>query len=280
MMKLSLSPAFIKKTLKILAISTAVIAVTGFLLLPAVLRPMLERKISEAIHRKVAIRKVYINPFTLAFALQGVTINQRDSPEVMLSFDEFYVNVQSLSVVKRGLIVSSVRLVKPYVNAARNRDLTYNFSDLLAPAPTPPKDEKPKEPFKFSINNIEVVNGSADFYDAPKNTRHTVRDVNISVPFLSNLPYDLSSYVEPFFEATVNGTAIVFKGKTLPFDETLETTLDINLKDVDLPHYLAYSPVPLNFRLLSGALDVQATVSFKQFNDRSPDGLGQGYGHL
>ncbi len=56
-----------------------------------------------------------------------------------------------------------------------------------------------QEPFKFSINNIEVVNGSADFYDAPKNTRHTVRDVNISVPFLSNLPYDLSSYVEPFF---------------------------------------------------------------------------------
>ncbi len=46
-----------------------------------------------------------------------MTINQRDSPEVMLSFDEFYVNVQSLSVVKRGLIVSSVRLVKPYVNA-------------------------------------------------------------------------------------------------------------------------------------------------------------------
>ncbi len=35
-------------------------------------------------------------------------------------------------------------------------------------------------------------------------------------------------------------------------------------------YYLAYSPVPLNFRLLSGALDVQATVSFKQFKERSP----------
>ena len=270
MRKPSLSPAFIKKTLKILAISLAVIAITGFLILPAILRPVLERKMSEAIHRRVAIRKVYINPFVLSFALRGVTINQRDSPEVMVSFDEFYVNVQSMSVVKRGLIVSSVRLVKPYVNVMRNKDLTYNFSDLIVPGVAPPKEEKPQQPFKFSINNIEVVNGSADFYDAPKNARHIVRDVNIAVPFLSDLPYDLSSYVEPSFRATVNDTAIVLKGKTLPFAESLETTLDINLKDVNLPQYLEYSTVPLKFKLLSGRLDVQATVSFKQFKDRPP----------
>jgi uncharacterized protein involved in outer membrane biogenesis len=270
MLKLLLSPAFIKKALKILAISLAVIAVTGFLILPAILRPVLERKLSEAIHRQVAVGKVYFNPFMLSFALQGVKINQRDSSEVMLSFDEFYVNVQSLSVVKRGLIVSSVRLVKPYVNAARNNDLTYNFSDLLAPGAAQPEEEKPQEPFKFSINNIEVVNGSADFYDAPKNTRHTVRDMNIAVPFLSNLPYDLSSYVQPFFEATVNGNVIALKGKTLPFNETLDTTVDINWKGLDIPHYLAYSPVPLKIRLLSGTLDVQATLSFRQFKDRPP----------
>ncbi len=269
-MKLSFSPAIIKKVFKILALFLAVIAVTGFLILPAVLRPVLEKKISEAIHRPVAIRAVYINPFTLAFALRGVTISQRDSSEVMLSFDEFYVNVQSLSVVKGGLIVSSIRLVKPYVNVTRNRDLSYNFSDLLTTGTTPTKGEKPKEPLKFSLNNIEVVNGSADFFDAPRNTRHTVRDVNIAVPFVSDLPYDLSSYVQPAFEATVNGTAIALKGKTLPFNESLETTLDINWKGLDIPHYLTYSPVPLKIQLLSGTLDVQATISFRKFKDRPP----------
>ncbi len=270
MLKLPLSRAVIKKTFKVFAISVAVIAITGFLLLPAILRPVLEKKISEAIHRTVTIRRVYINPFALSFALRGVTINQRDSPEVMLSFDEFYVNVQALSAVKGGLIVSSVRLVKPYVNVTRNKDLSYSFSDLTAAAPAKPKEEKEKEPFKFSINNIEVKDGSADFIDAPRNTRHTVRDVNIAVPFLSNLPYYISSYVEPFFQATINGTAIVLKGKTLPFNESLQTTVDVNLKGVDLPYYLAYSPVPLNFRLLSGLLDVQAAVSFQQFKERPP----------
>jgi len=245
MMKPPLSPVFIKKAAKILAVSAVVIAVTGFFLLPVLLRPVLESTISKAIHRQVAIRKVSINPFTLAFALQGVTINQRDSSEVMVSFDEFYVNVQAMSVVKRGLIVSSVRLTKPYVNVTRNKDLTYNFSDLLVPGAAPPKEEKPQEPFKFSINNIELKNGSADFFDTPRNTRHTVRDVNISVPFISDLPYDLTSYVQPYFEATINGTTIALKGKTRPFDESLETTMDINLKDVNLPYYMAYCPVQL-----------------------------------
>ncbi len=143
MLKLFLSPSFIKfmkKTAKLIAIAAAIIAVTGFLILPAILRPILEKKISETIHRGTAVRKVYINPFTLAFALKGVTISQRDSSDVMLSFDEFYVNVQSLSVVKGGLIISSVRLVKPYVNVTRNKDLSYNFTDLLGPGTAPTKE--------------------------------------------------------------------------------------------------------------------------------------------
>ena len=270
MLRFSPNPTCIKKTVTWLAISTAVIAIMGFLVLPAVLRPMLERKISETIHRTAAIRRVYINPFALSFALRGVTINQRDSSEVMLSFDEFYVNVQALSVVKRGLIVSSVRLVKPYVSVTRNKDLSYNFTDLTTVGPAPAKNEKKQEPFKFSINNIEVVDGSADFFDAPRNVRHTVRDVNLSVPFLSNLPYYLESYVEPSLQATINGTAIAFRGKTLPFDASLDTIVDVNLKDIDLPYYLAYSPIPLNFRLLSGKLDVQTTVSFREFKERPP----------
>ena len=270
MRKLALSPALIKKAAKILVISTTVIAVTGFLILPAVLRPVLEKKMNEALHRPVAIRSVYFNPFVLSFALKGVTIGQRDGSGIMVSFDEFYVNLQAMSAIKRGLIVSSVRLIKPYVNVARKKDLTYSVTDLLTPAAPPSKEAIPKEPFRFSINNIEVKDGSADFFDEPKDTHHTVRSVNLSVPFLSNLPYDLESYVEPFFTATVNGTAIEFKGRTLPFEESRETTLDVDIKDIDLAYYMAYSPVPLRFKVLSGGLDVQATVSFKQFKDRQP----------
>lgn len=271
MLNIPFSPTFLRKAGLWSGGILAVIAAIGFLVVPAVLRPVLEQKISEAIHRTVSVRKLSFNPFALSLALRGVTINQRDSSEVMLSFDEFSVNLEAMSAVKRGLIVSSVRLVRPYVRIARNKDLTYSFSDLLAPAPAgQPAGKEPREPLRFSINNIEVQDGSADLFDAPRNTRHTVRNVNISVPFVSNLPYDLTSYVEPFFEATINNNAFVLRGKTRPFDESRETTVDVELKDLDLPYYLAYSPVPLNVRLLSGKLDVQVSIAFRQFKDRQP----------
>jgi hypothetical protein len=270
MIRPSLSRFFTKRNAAILALSLAVIAAGAFLFLPAVIRQVLEWKISEAVHRQVTIRKVYFNPFALELALRGVMVSQRASSDTMLSFDEFSVNVQSLSVVKRGLIVDSVRLVKPYVNLVRNKDLTYNFSDLAGSGTTPPEAKEQQAPFKFSINYIEVVDGSADLYDAPRNIKHTVRDLHISVPFLSNFPDHRASYVEPSFEATVNGTAIAFKGKSLPFDESHETMMDINLENISLTHYLEYNPVPFHFKLLSGGLDVRAKLSFKQFKERSP----------
>jgi hypothetical protein len=266
--------AFLKKAVKRTLITLAVIAVAGFLLVPAILRPTLERKASEALHRKVSIRSVYFNPFTLAFALRGVTVGQRDSSGVLFSFDEFYVNMEAMSIVRRGLIVSSLRLVNPYLNAVRNKDLSYNFSDLLGVGAAKSAEQTSEgaapEPFRFSINNIEVVNGNADFDDIPRGIRHTVRGLHLSVPFISDLPYYVSSYVEPFFLATINGTPIVLKGKTMPFNESLQTTLDINWKNVDVPHYLAYSPVPLTLQLLSGKLDVQARLSFRQYPNRPP----------
>ncbi len=269
-MRPSLSRLFTKRTAAILALSAAAIAATIFLLLPAVIRPVLEKKISETVNRRVVIHKVYFNPFALEFALRGMTVSQRDSSDIMLSFDELSVNVQAKSVFKGGLIIDSVRLVKPYVNIVRNRDLTYNFSDLTGPGSTPPKAEEQQKPFRFWIDNIEVVDGSADFHDTPKNITHTVRDLYLSVPFLSNFPDHNASYVEPSLKATVNGTTIMLKGKTLPFDESLETTMDIDLENIGLQHYLEYSPVLPQFKLVSGGLDVRARVSFKQFKKGPP----------
>jgi len=99
MLKPFFSPALLKKTIKLFAFGIAIIALLGFLVLPAVLTPMLEKKLGEQIHRTVSIRSLSFNPFALSVALKGVTISQRDSAEAMVSFDEFYLNLESLSLV-------------------------------------------------------------------------------------------------------------------------------------------------------------------------------------
>jgi uncharacterized protein involved in outer membrane biogenesis len=267
------SRPFVKKGAVAILIFFIVFSVTGFLVLPPVLKSLLTKKLSEQLHREVAIRQVRVNPFMLSLTVRGLTVKERNRPEIFLSFDELYVNIQSISILKRGLIIRDLRLVGPYLNIRRNPDLRYNFSDLLAgeQAPAAPTKKKPSSPaLRFSVNNIQILNGSVDFLDGLKGVRNTIRNLNVTVPFVSNIPYYTDTYVQPSLEAMVNNEKVSFKGKTKPFANSLETSVDVRVKDLDLTHYLAYVPFKMNFRLPSGYLDVDTHVTYVQYGDRAP----------
>ena len=63
---------------------------------------------------------------------------------------------------------------------------------------------------------------------------------------------------------------MTFKGQTKPFADSLETTFDINIKDLDIPYYLAYLPLKLNFKIVSAYLDTQTKIAFIQYKDKGP----------
>src|SRR4030042_3976504 len=96
------------------------------------------------------------------------------------------------------------------------------------------------KPLRYSFNNIQVDGGSIDFDDGPKKTHHAVRGIRVGVPFISNLRYYVNRYVAPAFAAVVNGKEVSLKGRSKTFSESLETTFDINIADLDIPHYLEY----------------------------------------
>jgi hypothetical protein len=236
-------------------------ALVGFLVLPAVLRPIVERKIGEALHRKARLHGLSINPFTLSATLTGLDVKDRDGGP-FLSFETLYGNAEVSSVLRGGPVLRAITLVKPSVTLVRNADGTYSVQDLIEEFSKPkPKDERP---FRFSLNNIHVEGGSVDFDDRPKKTAHAVRDIRIGIPLLSNIPSKVEITTEPVFEAKVNGAPFALRGTTKPFSETRETTVDLNLEDVDLPFYLAYVPAKTRPKLTSARLDAKLAFSFHQ----------------
>ena len=237
----------------------------GFFAVPPILKSVLVKKLSEGLHRQVSIRQVKVNPFMLSVTLRGFLVKEKNNRDALISFDELYLNLQSISVLKRGLILSEMKLTRPYVNIVRNEDGSYNFSDLLE---SKPKKDETKS--RFSLNNIQILNGGIDFLDGPKHTAHKVRDMDINIPFISSLPYYADRYVQPFFTAKINDTPVSFKGETKPFEDSLETHVDINIKDLDIPFYLAYSPIRMSFKMPSGLLDINTRVSYTQYKDRPP----------
>ncbi len=267
-LKNRLSTRRVKKTAAGIGIFLVLFSVAGFLIVPPILKSILVDKLSAGLHRSVSIQEVRVNPFMLSATIRGVLIKEPNGRDRFISFDELYVNLQLISVIKRGIILSEVRLAGPHVTIIRNKDGSYNFSDLLRAKPKSTESEG--GPPRFSLNNIQISRGSIDFLDKPRDKKHSVTDMNIAIPFLSDLPHYVDIYTQPSFEAKVNGTPVSFKGKTKPFEQSHETTLDIKFSGINLPFYLSYSPVELPFRMRTGLLDTDAVVTYTQSANKAP----------
>lgn len=251
-----------------LAIFFVVFTLAGFFALPPFLKSVLVRKLSENLHREVTISQINLNPFTLTIKVKGILVKELNSPDTFLSCDEIFIDFESLSAFKRALIFREIYIKQPFIKVARNPDTSFNFSDLIEKDETKKPEEENQKPLRFSFNNMKIENGSIDFRDGPKQTKHTVRELNIGVPFFSNILYYIDTDVKPEFSAKINGTPYSIQGKTKPYADSLETSFDIDVKDLDIPYYLAYIPVKMNFQIVSASLDTNAKISFVQSKSR------------
>jgi len=252
-----------------LLIFLVVLGIAGFFIAPPLMKPYIMKKMSEALHRKASIEKISINPYAVSITLKKFSLEDPGKPKAFVAFDELYVNADLMSsLFRRALILKQITLTNPYVGISRKPEGSYNFSDLL------PKDEakpeKEEKPFLFSLNNIQIINGNIDFEDAPKKTNHTVRELNVSVPFISNIEYHLEKYVEPKFSTNINNNKFELAGKTQPFLTSRATSFDINIQDIDIPYYLNYVPAKMNCQLKSARLDTNIKLNFIVNEDKSP----------
>jgi uncharacterized protein involved in outer membrane biogenesis len=251
----------------------ALFTLIGFFVLPPILKSVLTKQLSENLHREVTINQVKVNPYTLSVTARGLKVKDRSGPETFVSCDEIFLNLQSMSLFRLALILQEVRLTKPYLRVVRNQDQSYNFSDLIEKKETKPLDKeksKPSKPLRFSLNNISINNGSIDFSDEPEEIKHTVRELQIGIPFLSNIPSYIQIFVQPHLSAIINGTPYKIEGKTKPFAESRESSFDININDLNIPYYLTYVPVKMNFKVASALLDTQAKISFIETKNKKP----------
>ena len=251
-----------RKTLLIWAGAILVLfTLVGFFVIPPIVKSVLASQLSAALHREVTISEVRFNPFVLSATVRGLTVKEPKGAETFASFEELYLNLETSSLFRWAAVIKEVRLTKPFVRLVRRPDESYNFSDLIPPPQPPPTT--PTKPVRFSVNNIRVIDGGADISDETVQKRHSVRKLDIGVPFISNIPSYVQTFVQPGLSVEVNGTHYAVEGKTRPFHDSQETTLDVDINDLSLPYYLAYVPKDLlTFTMPSGRLDAKLVIVF------------------
>ena len=147
----------------------------------------------------------------------------------------------------------------------RNEDRTYNFTDLIDEfTKEPPGPKSPPGPTpRFALNNIQILDGKIDFDDRPEQTKHTISAIKIGVPFISSIPSQVDITVQPAFYALVNGAPFQIDGETKPFKDSRESTIHLDIDKLQIPKYVEYSPVDLNFKVPSGQLNSKLTVDLQ-----------------
>ncbi len=237
-------------------------SLVGFFVAPPVVKSILIKKLSDTLHRDVSIETFRINPYTFSVTVKGFDIKERQSRETFISFDELYFDMEVMSLLKKALIIKEIRLIKPYIKVVRKDDGFYNFSDIIKETAKGTDEKGRSTPAIFSINNIRILNGGIDFHDMVKGVRHTVRDMHIAIPFVSNHPTYVDIFVKPEFSATINGDYYSVVGQVKPFAKPLETFIDLDISDLDIPQYLTYIPVRFNFTVPSAKMDLKLRITY------------------
>ncbi|HAR97205.1 MAG TPA: hypothetical protein DCR97_14775 [Deltaproteobacteria bacterium] len=236
--------------------------IVGFFALPPIIKSVLTKKLSQVLHRQVTVGQVKVNPYTLTVRIGDFNIREKGSNDTFLQFDELLVGLDPTSLARRALVLRRVGLKGPYVHVVFTKKGTYNFSDVVDSLKTPAQEPDKGSEFRFSVSNIQLQNGSIDFVDESKETTHRIRQMMITVPFLSNIRNDNDVFVQPSFSATIDGSTYVVKGKTKPFRESRESYVDINIARLDITRYMGYVPLKTNFALASAFLDLDGRLSF------------------
>lgn len=236
-----------------------VFGVFGYLAGPPIARSVLLKVLAKELHRPVSLGEININPYAMSVRVADLKIGDNAGGETF-GFDELFLDLDLASVIHAAPVVEEVRLKGLRVHLAREAAGKYNISDLLDEWLKPSDSPTPS----FSVNNIKLTGGRIDFDDKPVGKQHAITEINISLPFISNLAYQADLFTEPAFSAVINGAPLTLAGKTKPFAQVRESELKLELDRFNLSNYLAYLPVQLPFSITGGMVDSDIRLVFRQ----------------
>ncbi len=253
-------PNWMRKTLLSLVIVFGLFGLVTYFFAPGLVKSLAEQAIQKEIGRKLTLGEIRVNPYTLNATVRDIRLFEADGTSVALQIDALEANASLTSLFRRAAVLDALRVTHPVIHITRTAPQRFSFSDIVEKILAKPKDD---DPVHFSLNNIEVENGEIDFDDRVTAQRHRLDTIKLALPFISDLPYATDIFVQPAFAARLDGSPIELTAKSKPFVDSLDSSLELEVTNLDLPDYMGFSPVPLNFKLASGKLTANLALSFR-----------------
>ena len=227
----------------------------GFLVLPAVIKSQMLKRLPTLTHRHVSVQQVKLNPYALSFTLRGFSLTETNG-DVFASLGELYVNFQSVSLFKRGLIFKEISVKQPSANIIRLADGTFNFSNLLTnESPSTAKPAAPQALPLVVIDELKVEDGQFAFTDLDRKKPFQRRygPINVTLTKFTTRPKEGSPY--SVVVSTEDGRTFAWSGDvTLT---PLHSAGTFKLVGFQITRYAPYIEDIAPIQILSGQVDLQ-----------------------
>ena len=243
----------------------AILWVVTWLAVPPLVRWLAPSRLSAALGRDVTLGAVDFHPWSLEIVLHDLVVGPTPgaSAPPLLRVARIRANVALSSLVRRAPVIEAIDIDQARIALARSAPGHYDIDDLIRRF-TPKPDAAPSEPGRFALYNLQVHDLDLRFDDRPAGHVHVVEALNLSLPFLSNLPANVDVTVQPHLAFRLNGAIFDSAALATPFAATDRATLQLSLADLDVRPYLGYVPESLPVRVASGALSADVSLAFLQ----------------
>lgn len=236
--------------------------------MPPLLKWQGETRLSALLGRPVTIAAVAVQPWSLSLTLQDVVIGTEpgaaSSPapaEPLLRLARLHVNVDISSLLRLAPVIEALELDGLQLRVARVAEGRYDIDDLIARF-TPQSAAAPGEPARFALYNLVLRDASVRLDDRPVARVHLLDQLQLSLPFVSNLPAHIEVRVEPRLAFRLDGTAFDSGAQATPFAQTRSGTLKLSFSGLDLAAYRPYWPAGLPVQLQRGSLAADLALQF------------------
>jgi uncharacterized protein involved in outer membrane biogenesis len=249
--------------------------IVAWLAVPPIVKSQAEQRLSTLLGREVRIGRIGFSPWSLILTVEKLTVAAAAGAGAapQLSVERIMANADMRSVLRLAPVIEALQIDAPVLRVAHVAEGRYDFDDIvqrLADNRAPPTPDKPDEPARFALYNLKLQGGSVEFDDRPVQRVHQLQDLQVAVPFLSNLPDLVTVDVLPRLAFKLNGAAFDSGAQTKPFAQDRASQIDLRITDLDLAPWLPYVPAGLPLKPLRGTLATQLQVQFALAADGTP----------
>lgn len=234
----------------------------AWLLLPKLIQSQLQARASEALGRPVSVAAVHFRPWSLELSLEDLRVAGPDGGEPALRIARIYIDAELQSLFRLAPVVDALEIEGVQARLTHLGQGHYDIDDILARLLDPARPDTPLP--GFALYNVAVRAMALDFEDRPAGKTHEIRDLQLSLPFLSNLASKRQVLSEPRLSWRLNGSLFDSQAQTTPFDTSHKTDARLRLAGLDIQPYLPYWPQALPVRPQAGRLEADLRLHFEQ----------------